>query len=103
MQDPNTEAVNQMVLLYIENCFPVKTLTLFQFQYMSKVIQALKNNNHALLESPTGTGKTLSLLCSSLSWQQKIKAEVEAEEYRTCPVHDIDPSSYTEPGKFFEL
>ena len=35
---------------------------------MENVITALNNKNHGLLESPTGTGKTLCLLCSSLAW-----------------------------------
>lgn len=49
-----------------------------QKAYMSKVIQCLQQGVNGILESPTGTGKTLCLLCSTLAWLEVKKAEHKA-------------------------
>ena len=48
-----------------------------QKTYMEKVISTLnKQGSISALESPTGTGKTLSLLCAVLGWLYQTKNEI---------------------------
>jgi regulator of telomere elongation helicase 1 len=60
----------------IEINFPFQPYDI-QIKYMEKVIECLDKGktNLSALESPTGTGKTLCLLCSVLSWVKKMKKE----------------------------
>lgn len=47
-----------------------------------QVIRGLRHMTNTLIESPTGSGKTLSLICSSLAWQ---RAEFgEFRNYHFC-------------------
>jgi len=50
-----------------------------QRAYMEKVIQCLRDGTNGVLESPTGTGKTLSLLCSSLAWIRTRQSEQQQQ------------------------
>uniref|UniRef100_A0A182N072 Regulator of telomere elongation helicase 1 homolog n=1 Tax=Anopheles dirus TaxID=7168 RepID=A0A182N072_9DIPT len=56
--------------------FPFEPYEL-QKNYMAKVIECLQNRSNGVLESPTGTGKTLSLLCSSLAWLLSMKSKIQ--------------------------
>jgi hypothetical protein len=56
-----------------------------QIVFMSRLIWAIQNRSNALLEAPTGCGKTLAILCGALAWQAKAKKNAEdmeaAEDY----------------------
>ncbi|XP_069727600.1 regulator of telomere elongation helicase 1 isoform X2 [Phaenicophaeus curvirostris] len=51
-----------------------------QEAYMAKVLECLQRKVNGILESPTGTGKTLCLLCSALAWQEHFKDTISARK-----------------------
>ncbi|XP_057571236.1 Fanconi anemia group J protein isoform X1 [Hippopotamus amphibius kiboko] len=74
--------------------FPCKAYP-SQLAMMNSIVRGLNSKQHCLLESPTGSGKSLALLCSALAWQQSFsgkpvdeglskKAEVPLSCYCTC-------------------
>jgi len=39
-----------------------------QLEFMQKLYQCIEGGNVGIFESPTGTGKSLSLICAALTW-----------------------------------
>uniref|UniRef100_A0A3Q4GJ85 Helicase ATP-binding domain-containing protein n=1 Tax=Neolamprologus brichardi TaxID=32507 RepID=A0A3Q4GJ85_NEOBR len=48
--------------------FPCKAYP-SQLAMMNLIVRGLNTGQYCLLESPTGSGKSLALLCSALGWQ----------------------------------
>ncbi|KVI07660.1 ATP-dependent helicase, C-terminal [Cynara cardunculus var. scolymus] len=70
-----------------------------QLAYMGRVIATLDRAQkdghfHALLESPTGTGKSLSLLCSVLAWQKNHRSK---PQYGNISHSKPDPEALVDP------
>ncbi|XP_015423186.1 PREDICTED: regulator of telomere elongation helicase 1 isoform X2 [Myotis davidii] len=51
-----------------------------QEEYMAKVLECLQKKVNGVLESPTGTGKTLCLLCSTLAWREHLRDAISARK-----------------------
>ncbi|XP_071067913.1 regulator of telomere elongation helicase 1 isoform X5 [Dasypus novemcinctus] len=51
-----------------------------QEEYMAKVLECLQKKANGLLESPTGTGKTLCLLCATLAWREHLRDAISVRK-----------------------
>ncbi|KAL1925428.1 uncharacterized protein VTP21DRAFT_311 [Calcarisporiella thermophila] len=74
-----------------------------QKHFMEKVIMALQAGENALMESPTGTGKTLCLLCATLAWReaylQRRRLALESQDSDVSEVAgQLDKSVTTNPS-----
>ncbi|KFU86246.1 Fanconi anemia group J protein, partial [Chaetura pelagica] len=63
--------VSEYTIGGVKIVFPCKAYP-SQLAMMNAIVKGLNNRQHCLLESPTGSGKSLALLCSALSWQQSL-------------------------------
>uniref|UniRef100_A0A4W5LU50 DNA 5'-3' helicase n=1 Tax=Hucho hucho TaxID=62062 RepID=A0A4W5LU50_9TELE len=69
--------------------FPCKAYP-SQLAMMNSIVRGLNHGQHCLLESPTGSGKSLALLCSALAWQQAQYGKGKNHLY--CSVsHTLNP------------
>ncbi|KAG6788944.1 hypothetical protein POTOM_005022 [Populus tomentosa] len=72
--------------------FPYKPYSI-QIDFMKALYHSLNQGGVSMLESPTGTGKTLSIICSALQWvydkrqQDKSKVQVQSPHHSTDDAH----------------
>lgn len=64
-----------------------------QNDFMGAIYKTLDLSEIGIFESPTGTGKTLSLICSSLQWlqDQQLKAEEESAKQDAVDAKSAEP------------
>ncbi|KAK9282444.1 hypothetical protein L1049_005362 [Liquidambar formosana] len=73
--------------------FPFKPYSI-QIDFMNALYQSLNKGGISMLESPTGTGKTLSIICSAMQWlvdqrqQQKFETRIESNQNGTLGSDD---------------
>lgn len=75
--------------------FPYPIAYEIQLALMTALFEAIEQGKFGVFESPTGTGKTLSLLCSTLTWLQMNRQRHAMGEIRS---NDTD-ATHTDDGE----
>ncbi|XP_041097382.1 Fanconi anemia group J protein isoform X2 [Polyodon spathula] len=87
-------SLSQYTIGGVKILFPCKAYP-SQLAMMNSIVKGLKCHQHCLLESPTGSGKSLALLCSALAWQQAHYEKPSGEDSgaRECKREEEESSS----------
>ncbi|XP_021244988.1 ATP-dependent DNA helicase DDX11 isoform X1 [Numida meleagris] len=81
MQDPSPTSVAVSGPVRAHFPFPYTPYRI-QEQFMAALYAALEAGRVGIFESPTGTGKSLSLICGALSWLRDFEEKKKQEEAR---------------------
>ncbi|KAJ2749850.1 ATP-dependent DNA helicase chl1 [Coemansia pectinata] len=65
-----------------EFSFPIATPYSIQLDFMQRLFETIEKREFAIFESPTGTGKSLSIICGALTW---LKHDTERKA-RVAPI-----------------
>ncbi|XP_023215127.1 Fanconi anemia group J protein homolog isoform X2 [Centruroides sculpturatus] len=82
--------------------FPCKAYPA-QLAIMDKIIKGLTRRQNCLIESPTGTGKSLALLISCLAWQRSLANENTSEDLGNSTVETATPSNLVVNKSIYKL
>jgi chromosome transmission fidelity protein 1 len=70
-----------------------------QQEFMQAVYDCIENGKVGIFESPTGTGKSLSLICGSLTWLREHKRKKFDEAMQSIEVDEDEPAWMAEHAR----
>ena len=70
-----------------------------QQQFMEEVYECIENSRVGIFESPTGTGKSLSLICASLTWLREHKRRAFQDSLDAIQLDEEDPAWMVEHAR----
>lgn len=70
-----------------------------QQEFMQAVYDCIENGKVGIFESPTGTGKSLSLICGSLTWLREHKRKKFDEAMQSIEVDEDEPEWMAEHAR----
>ena len=79
--------------------WPFPAIMLPQRQMAIHIIKGLKRKLHVVLESPTGTGKSVAILCSVLAWQRYHAQKFPNGDHDDYDAIDVDNENGDESSR----